>query len=199
MWFGSPCTFFTMLNACIILYLQNSIPSHICSPCSVQIMSLSWSSITKEARRSSKKKFFLIPISLHIDYIVDRSLTTYRRWSPMLRFVYENIKVYSVWERRVHSTKANTLCVVQNVHCNFWTFWGNHVQPGVSVLYDDWQWPLCMHYTLCRCNSNINPYLWNLIFQAFDFSNFKIKSVQINNFSRFVVYNIFSNNSSFIR
>ena len=87
-------------------------------------------------------------IDITIDYIVYRSLTTYRLWSPMLRFVFDNIKLYNVRERRVNSTEASPIGCVQNVNCNLWTFWGYHVQTGVSVLYDDLLWPLCIYYTL---------------------------------------------------
>ena len=33
---------------------------------------------------------------MHIDYIVTRSLTTYRLWSHMLQFVFDKIKLYNV-------------------------------------------------------------------------------------------------------
>ena len=46
-----------------------------------------------------------------------RSLTIYRLWSPMLQFVYDNIKLYNVRERRVHLTKASPIGCVQNVQC----------------------------------------------------------------------------------
>ena len=46
-----------------------------------------------------------------------RSLTTYRLWSLMLRFVYDKIKLYNVRERRVHLTEASPIGFVQNVHC----------------------------------------------------------------------------------
>ena len=67
-----------------------------------------------------------------------RSLTTYRLWTPMLRFVFDKIKLYNVPEHRVHLTQAIPTGFVQNVHCILWTFRGYHVQPGVSVLLDDY-------------------------------------------------------------
>ena len=68
----------------------------------------------------------------HIYYILYRSLTSYRLRSPTLRFVNDYIKLYNVWERRVHLTEASAIGFVQNLHCILWTFWGYRVQPGVS-------------------------------------------------------------------
>ena len=42
--------------------------------------------------------------------------------------------MYNVREHRVHLTEASPIDFVQNVHFILWTFWGYHVQPGVSVL-----------------------------------------------------------------
>ena len=42
-----------------------------------------------------------LPHYLSIDYLAYRSLTNYRLWTPMLRFVLEIIKLYNVRERRV--------------------------------------------------------------------------------------------------
>ena len=52
----------------------------------------------------------------------------------MLQFVYDNIKVYKVWDLRVHLTEANPVGFVQYLHCISWTFSGYHVLPGVSVI-----------------------------------------------------------------
>ena len=52
-----------------------------------------------------------------IDNAVYRSLTTYPLCSPMLRFVYDNIKLFNVRERRVHLTEVSPKGFVQNVHC----------------------------------------------------------------------------------
>ena len=40
----------------------------------------------------------------------------------MLRFVYNNIKLYNVRERRVHLTEASPIGCVQNVHCIYERF-----------------------------------------------------------------------------
>ena len=61
------------------------------------------------------------------DFIVYRSLTTYRLWSYLLRFVYDNIQVYNVRECSVHLTEASPIDFVKNVHCIKWKFWGYHV------------------------------------------------------------------------
>ena len=50
--------------------------------------------------------------------------------SPMLRFVYYNIKLYNFRERRVHVTEASPIGFVQNVHCfceRFEVIMYNHV------------------------------------------------------------------------
>ena len=69
---------------------------------------------------------------LYIIQIPQSTLATYRLWSPMLRFVHDNIKVYNVRERKVHLTEASPISCLQNVLCILWTLWGYHVQPGVS-------------------------------------------------------------------
>ena len=75
-----------------------------------------------------------LPHYLSIDYLAYRSLTNYRLWTPMLRFVLEIIKLCNVRERRVYRTEASPLVFVTNVHCILWTFWGYPVQPGALVL-----------------------------------------------------------------
>ena len=40
----------------------------------------------------------------------------------MLQFVYDNIELYNVRERRVNLTEARTIGFVQNVLCILWTF-----------------------------------------------------------------------------
>ena len=88
--------------------------------------------------KSTSANYFIIYVYLifHILYVCIsyRSLTTYILWSPMLRFVHDYITLYNVRERRVHLSEANPIGFVQNVHCIVLSFWGYHVQPGVSVL-----------------------------------------------------------------
>ena len=74
-----------------------------------------------------------------LDYIVMRSLTNYVFDLLCYDFyMIDNTKLYSVLERRVHLTYANPIGFVQNVHCIMRTIWDYHVQPRVSVLWDDW-------------------------------------------------------------
>ena len=61
--------------------------------------------MTVYTRRNMKKR-----IVLAINYILYRFLTTYRLWSPMLRFVHDNIKLYNVRERRVHLSEPSPIC-----------------------------------------------------------------------------------------
>ena len=93
-----------------------------------------------------------VKVMLTIEYIEYRSLTTYRLWSPMLLFVYDNIKVYNVRERRVHLTEASPIDFVQNVNYILLTFRSYHVQPGVSVCFrstgSDHVTTLCVLYVL---------------------------------------------------
>ena len=71
-----------------------------------------------------------------IDYIVYRSLTNRRLWSPM--FMIKSNCSMSESVHRVHLT----VDFLQNIQCILWTFWGYHVQTGVSVLSDDWKYYL---------------------------------------------------------
>ena len=51
---------------------------------------------------------------------------TYRLWSPMLRFVFDKLKMYNVRERTL-----NRGTPYQRI---LWTFEGYYEQPGVSML-----------------------------------------------------------------
>ena len=57
-------------------------------------------------------------------------LTTYRLWYPTQQFVYDNIKLCNVQERRVHLTEASPIFFVQHVHYILGTLCVYHVVIG---------------------------------------------------------------------